>query len=386
VAVGDGKVQWRRPDGTLTRVLETGRGDETSGMGFDSQGNLYVTGFDAAYVSKFDRRGNLLGTFGEGYDCHPESIIFGRSGNAYVGQAIGPGQCGKKMLKFDPAGRPLAVFAVATDYAGSDWLDLAADQCTMYYTSEGHSVKRFDVCANRQLPDFATKLPGQKAFAFRLLPAGGLLVADKEMILRFDGAGKIVRTYKAEGENFFALNLDPDGKSFWSAGLDESRNIYKFNIENGQLLLKFNADSASAVGGLAVFGEIATGSNTTQVTQEQGKIRVTMESAILFDFNRSDLKPAAETALAGIKTSIIDKHPGAKLVIEGHTDDVGTEEYNQTLSETRARAVADWLRNHGIEAARLATKGYGKSKPKYPNTSDDSRARNRRVEIVVVID
>jgi outer membrane protein OmpA-like peptidoglycan-associated protein len=115
-----------------------------------------------------------------------------------------------------------------------------------------------------------------------------------------------------------------------------------------------------------------------------GQIRLTLESAVLFDFNRYNLKPEAEAALARIKTDTIDKHPGARLIVEGHTDDVAGDAYNLGLSQRRAQSVADWLVQHGIKRSLIEVKGYGKTQPKVPNSSDENRARNRRVEIVVV--
>jgi outer membrane protein OmpA-like peptidoglycan-associated protein len=391
IGVADGKIQWRRPDGTLIRILATGKEGDITGMAFDPRGNLYATEFTEGEISKFDTRGNLIGRFGDDYDCDPESIVFDRAGNVYVGQA----GCGRKVLKFDSEGKLLGTFVVATGSKGSDWLDLAADQCTLYYTSEDRTIRRFDVCSNSQLPNLVLSTqttPGNTSYALRILAGGGLLLANEHFVVRFDDRGQMLRLYGTgddfkDENDFFALNLDPDGRSFWTAGL-KSHNIYKFNIDTGELLFKFNAGSASDtgadVGGLAIFGEIAISSNTTQVTQEQSKIRVTLDSAILFDFNRSELKPDAQTALASIKTTLIDKHPRAKLVIEGHTDDVGTEEYNLTLSKQRAQSVAEWLRLNGIDASRLEISGYGKSRPKYSNTSEEDRARNRRVEIVII--
>jgi len=123
---------------------------------------------------------------------------------------------------------------------------------------------------------------------------------------------------------------------------------------------------------------------SVQVTEEQGRIRIVLESEILFDLDKYNLKPSAEAALARIKASIIDKHPGARLIIEGHTDDRGSQEYNQTLSPRRAQSVAVWLTQHGIQPSLLQTVGYGKMKPRVPNTTEENRARNRRVEIIVV--
>ncbi|MEO8290110.1 MAG: Ig-like domain-containing protein [Gaiellaceae bacterium] len=259
VATSNSTVQWRHADGTLHSVLTTLPSAFTTGMAFEEFGDqeLYVTGFDGNQVSKFNDMGVLQpGSFGSGYDSLPESILFDASGNAYVGQAGGT----KDILKFDLAGTLLASYDVATENIGSDWIDLDADQCTMYYTSEGSRVLRFDVCTNTQLSDFTSTLPGTQAFALRLLvPAqgSGLLVADRQAIQRLDSGGNIVQTYDAAGEDcWFALNLDPDSTSFWSADFCTS-NVYKFDIATGAVLLSFNTGTATAtVFGLAVKGEL----------------------------------------------------------------------------------------------------------------------------------
>ena len=258
VATSNSTVQWRHADGTLHSVLTTLPSAFTTGMAFEEFGDqeLYVTGFDGNQVSKFNNMGVLQGGFGSGYNALPESILFDADGNAYVGQAGG----NRDILKFDLAGTLLASFDVATENIGSDWIDLDADQCTMYYTSEGSRVLRFDVCTNTQLSDFTSTLPGTQAFVLRLLvPAqgGGLLVADRQAIHRLDSGGNIVQTYDASGENcWFALNLDPDSTSFWSADFCTS-NVYKFDIATGAVLLSFNTGTATnTVFGLAVKGEL----------------------------------------------------------------------------------------------------------------------------------
>jgi outer membrane protein OmpA-like peptidoglycan-associated protein len=101
---------------------------------------------------------------------------------------------------------------------------------------------------------------------------------------------------------------------------------------------------------------------------------------VLFDFNKSTLQPSSDAVLQPVaKMMAADKT--LKLEVQGHTDNVGNDAYNQTLSEARAKAVVTWLTQHGVAADRLTAKGYGKTKPVADNGSDDGRAKNRRVEI-----
>jgi hypothetical protein len=270
LGLGNGQIEEHRPDGTLVQTLNSGLGGEMTGMAFDQSNNLYATAFTAGTVVKFDSNGNLLGRFGSGYSGSPESILFDASGNVYVGAVNGD----NAIRKFDPAGNPLATFNVQVDQRGSDWIDLAADQHTMFYTSEGTQILRFDVASRTQLPNFTSSLPatvsgenGPRAFQLRLLSDGGALVADNTAILRLNSAGQIVQTYDVAGQdNWFALNLDPDGTSFWSAN-DATGRTFKFDIATGNVLAQFSPSfggGSTEVAGLVVLGQI------TQAVPNQG--------------------------------------------------------------------------------------------------------------------
>jgi outer membrane protein OmpA-like peptidoglycan-associated protein len=101
---------------------------------------------------------------------------------------------------------------------------------------------------------------------------------------------------------------------------------------------------------------------------------------VLFDFNKSTLQPASDPVLQKI-LDLLKRTPALKLEIQGHTDNVGNDAYNQTLSEARAKAVVTWLTQNGVAAVRLTAKGYGKTRPIADNATDAGRAKNRRVEI-----
>ena len=101
---------------------------------------------------------------------------------------------------------------------------------------------------------------------------------------------------------------------------------------------------------------------------------------VLFDFNKSTLQPASDGPLQQVAALMV-ANPGTDLEIQGHTDNVGGDAYNQTLSEARARSVMTWLTQHGAAAARMRAKGYGKTMPVADNGTDEGRMKNRRVEI-----
>jgi OOP family OmpA-OmpF porin len=101
-----------------------------------------------------------------------------------------------------------------------------------------------------------------------------------------------------------------------------------------------------------------------------------------FDFDKSEIRPDAAVILDEA-ASLLNEEPGVRVEVGGHTDATGTDEYNQGLSERRARSVVDYLVGKGVSAGRLDSAGYGESKPVADNATRDGRAQNRRVELNV---
>jgi len=106
------------------------------------------------------------------------------------------------------------------------------------------------------------------------------------------------------------------------------------------------------------------------------------KAGVYFATNKSDINSNSKLALDKL-VRIFTENPDTDILIEGHTDDVGSDDYNMKLSEKRAKAVVDYLRNAGVAASRLTAKWYGESQPKVENNSDANRALNRRVEFVI---
>ncbi len=122
--------------------------------------------------------------------------------------------------------------------------------------------------------------------------------------------------------------------------------------------------------------------NTILQTRDTARGLIVSMSDVLFDTGSHTLKPGAREKLAKI-SGIVLAHPGLNLQIEGHTDSVGSDEYNQQLSERRAASVRDFLVQEGVSAASVATRGFGKTQPVASNDTPEGRQRNRRVEMVV---
>jgi len=114
----------------------------------------------------------------------------------------------------------------------------------------------------------------------------------------------------------------------------------------------------------------------------QDNLLITMTSQTSFDFDSTAIKPGFYTTMDKIANVLI-RYGKTHLTIVGHTDNVGTNQYNQTLSEHRAQAVNDYLRNKGVLVQRLEFVGRGETAPRATNATEEGRRLNRRVEIVV---
>lgn len=111
---------------------------------------------------------------------------------------------------------------------------------------------------------------------------------------------------------------------------------------------------------------------------------LTLDSLALFETGQYELKHNANKALIGVLKAI-EQHPDTQIMVEGHTDNIGSKSVNQQLSEKRALAVRDWLIiSSNLPATRFAVKGYGDTRPIAENLTEEGRAKNRRVEIILI--
>ena len=111
-------------------------------------------------------------------------------------------------------------------------------------------------------------------------------------------------------------------------------------------------------------------------------IQVTFESGILYEFDSDVVRGEARRNLTELARSL-DKYPESNVLIVGHTDSVGTADYNRRLSERRAAAAADFLASQGVARSRLQTRGLGEDEPVASNATDSGRGQNRRVEVAI---
>jgi len=112
----------------------------------------------------------------------------------------------------------------------------------------------------------------------------------------------------------------------------------------------------------------------------ENEIAVQLTNDILFDFNSAALRSESRQTLRDLASNF-QRYPDETVTVEGHTDNVGSPEYNQGLSERRAYSVRDYLADQGVSTSRITAIGYGENRPKSTNNTPEGRQLNRRVEI-----
>lgn len=175
-----------------------------------------------------------------------------------------------------------------------------------------------------------------------------------------------------------AQGFDPDapvpaGSKFQAIDLRFQAEDLRFQAED----LKFRTEAvAGAVQALAV-------------KETPTEIRIELSADVLFDFDKAEIRPDAAKVLAQA-AEVVRGHATRRVVIEGHTDAKGSDQYNQRLSDRRAQAVKRWFQEReGLKTMALETRGWGAKRPVAPNAKPDGsddpagRQKNRRVEIVI---
>jgi hypothetical protein len=258
-SVGNSQMKVFTQAGVLRRTL-TATGANAAfndGMCVDASGNVYQTGLNSGNVSKYDANGNLVNaTYITGV-TRVESCVFNRAGEMFVGIASSP----NRILKYNVAGPTGALIATYNTAAATDWIELSSDQCTMLYTNESPIVRRIDVCTNTQLPNLTTIAGATNLFAMRFLPTGEILAAGGNGVYKLSATGTVLQTWPRAnaGDLLFALNLDPDGASFWTGSITNG-NVYKYNRTTVTApQVTFNAAPNTELGGLMIYGEVTAG-------------------------------------------------------------------------------------------------------------------------------
>jgi len=166
---------------------------------------------------------------------------------------------------------------------------------------------------------------------------------------------------------------------------DENRKLYRREITNKEILQSAVAPPQGTRPFIAILNRYSGGPVTNALVTESlnttgGRLAL-REREIHFASGSADIPASAQPVLSAV-VNTLKQNASWRLIVEGHTDNVGTKAANQKLSEQRAQAVVGWLVDHGIERNRLTARGFGQARPVADNTSEEGRARNRRVELV----
>jgi OmpA-OmpF porin, OOP family len=223
------------------------------------------------------------------------------------------------------------------------------------------------------LPGSLAKGGSESETPFRLTPKG----ANQEEIV---ANGSMDRGYQLQGLSkvlFASVYHDALLKAGWSIE-DETGNhevIVAHYSKNGRNIWAYLLDHGSEY--------VIRVGNEASPNQMKASLTTQCHVAlygVLFDFNKATLQPASDGPLGQV-AALIAADPSLMIEVQGHTDNVGGDDYNQKLSEARANSVMTWLTQHGVAAGRMTAKGYGKTRPVADNNTDEGRMRNRRVEI-----
>lgn len=228
------------------------------------------------------------------------------------------------------------------------------------------------------------------------------------------GAGEIIESGLEEGDEKMplpgktAVILFTDGA--WNAGFDPvdvARGLYDKHGDNICIHAVSLADTSAGemtinqlrgLSNCSVSGDVKSLASDAGMAQFARNVLFT-EAAVaapapapvvkkevitfnlLFGFDQAAITDDMIPVLEQVQM-ILEEDPAAKFIVAGHTDSVGTETYNQGLSERRARAVSNWLTENGVNANRLEVAGYGENQPKFDNNTEEGRKLNRRVEMM----
>jgi hypothetical protein len=236
-----------------------------TGSAFDSNNNLYVADDSQGAVSEFSPTGAPIGQFATGLS-NPDSLVFDKNGNLYVGQQTTP-----YIAVFSPTGQRMKdIGPLSTELFGNDWIDLSADQCTFYYTSEGADIYTYNQCTGTQgtyntqgstTSHAWNQVPfsGLGAFEVRILANGDVLVADSSAVLLLDQNGNVIQTYSCSSLPgcqglLFAVSVDPNGTSFWT-GDSVSGDVWHVDLATGHVVKSFTTNPGTLYG-LSVDGQL----------------------------------------------------------------------------------------------------------------------------------
>src|SRR5580693_6192432 len=200
----------------------------------------------------------------------------------------------------------------------------------------------------------------------------------RQAVQRAEDARLVTLRRQAAERQLNADNAKRDAEAQAQADADRARA----EAAAAEAQARATAANKSATDANAVREKLRAQLNSVLATSESARGLIVNMSDVLFDTGKYTLKPNTQVSLAKV-SGILQAYPGLKLQVEGYTDSVGSDDYNQKLSENRSGSVKDFLVSQGVQPDNITATGYGKAKPVADNSTAQGRAQNRRVQLVV---
>ena len=331
-----------------------------------------------------------------------EGYLIGKAGKRPIGTVA------REAVQMAEDARIISIKKQADEALTNERTEAAAREAKAQQEADTQAKLRSQADADRMAAERATDRANTKAEAARMAAQAESERAAKEKmeLMRARSAAQAESVAaKAESEKLTAEKMQLE-----QARAAAQREAEKASSERAQLEIArtaaleqqqlAKAETASAKAALAdaerlrnqaetekeqLRKQLITQFNLILETRDSARGLIVNMSDVLFDTAKYSLTPAAREKLAKV-AGIILGHPGLKMEVEGHTDSVGTDSYNQKLSEQRSGAVLDYLVKQGLPSASITSQGLGKTMPVASNDTAAGRQRNRRVELVVTGD
>ncbi len=212
-----------------------------------------------------------------------------------------------------------------------------------------------------------------------------IFIAGKIIEVTSDSLEKFVAPVVKAPVSLFKVNKDST-ESLLKTTITNEKGEYSFQVEQGKTYKVLAEAQGFLNKKMEVSTETVTKSDTliTNIGIKQTPKGSIVISNIYYETAKADLRPESRASLDKELVDLLKDNPKLIIEISSHTDDVGTNEYNQKLSQARAESVVNYLIGHGIDKSRLIAKGYGEGKPIAPNTTPEGRQKNRRTEFKII--
>ena len=212
-----------------------------------------------------------------------------------------------------------------------------------------------------------------------------IFIAGKIIEVSSDSLEKSIAPVAKTPVSLFKINKDST-ESLLKTTLTNEKGEYSFQVEQGKNYKVLAEGQGYLNKKIEVSTDTITKSDTirTNIGIKQTPKGSIVISNIYYETAKADLRQESQESLNKELVDLLKDNPKLIIEISSHTDDVGTNDYNQKLSQARAESVVNYLIGHGIDKARLIAKGYGEGKPIAPNTTPEGRQKNRRTEFKII--